>query len=214
VFITGSCCEEKNHLTNRAHQNYENKLRSGLDGFKTNLKIYLHTGGHDHCSRVMDPLVDTKEVKSEEMWGANPTKPTAEVFGKVAAGIHVVELRLKLKRQASVSSSSSMATPARKIHRAEESDQNNQGRIVTVSTGRIADGQMQYKDIRVVAAQEESRGRDRGRSTRCWSDRGFRSVYRGRGRRVAGHGGAAATTPAIAVSIAAASIEVDYTKLR
>jgi hypothetical protein len=80
VFITGSCCEEKNHLTNRAHQNYENKLRSGLDWFKTNLKMYLHTGGHHHC-RVMDPLVDTKEMKNEEMWGADPTKPTAEVYG-------------------------------------------------------------------------------------------------------------------------------------
>jgi hypothetical protein len=65
-YITDSCCGEEGHITNRKHQNFESKLRSGLNGFKQNLKMYLHTGGHHHC-RVMDPLVDTKDMNKEEM---------------------------------------------------------------------------------------------------------------------------------------------------
>jgi hypothetical protein len=187
LYITGSCCDCESHITNRQHQNYESKLKGGLDGFKMNLKMYLHTGGHHHC-RVMDPLIDTKEMKNEEKWMANHTKPTAEAFGKVAAGLHAVELRLKQKRQASVSTSSNVEAPAKKM---AKTGNRSQERIVTVSSGHLADGQLQYQDIRVVAAQEEVRGRGRGRGSnqaRGWCENYGRGSYRSRGGRQ-WHGG-------------------------
>jgi hypothetical protein len=65
-YIAGSCCEDADHIPNKGNQNYESKLRSDLEALKNNLKMYLHTGGHHHC-RVMDPLVDLKEMKTEEI---------------------------------------------------------------------------------------------------------------------------------------------------
>jgi hypothetical protein len=152
-YIKSSCCEDEDHIPNRRLQNYESKLRGDLEALKQNLKMFLHTGGHHHC-RVMDPLVDTKEMEVEKMWGPDPTKPTAEVFDKMAAGIHAVEVRLKLKRQAAASASHTAAAPAPKVRRAENG---RGGRSVTVGSGRIAGGQ--YQDMRVVTNQADQSGR-------------------------------------------------------
>jgi hypothetical protein len=63
--------------------------------------MYLHTGGHHH-GRVMDPLVDLKDMKVEEIWEKDPTVPTEAALGRIAGGIHAVEVKLKHKRQLSV----------------------------------------------------------------------------------------------------------------
>jgi hypothetical protein len=133
-------------------QNFESKIRSDLEGFKQNLKMYLHTGGHHHC-RVMDPLVDTKEMSADNMWGKDPNKPTEEVYEKVAAGIHEVEDRLKLKRQAGPSGHHAEAAPAKKQQRGDSTPTE---RRVSIGSGRDAGGQ--YQDIRITAGQEVARG--------------------------------------------------------
>jgi hypothetical protein len=111
-YIAGSCCEDADHIPNRGNQNYESKLRSDLEALKNNLKMYLHTGGHHHC-RVMDPLVDLKEMKTDEIWGKDPTTSTEAALGRMAGGIHAVEVRLKHKRQLSVGQAQSAAKVAR-----------------------------------------------------------------------------------------------------
>jgi hypothetical protein len=42
-YIAGSCCEDADHVPNRAKQNFESKRRGDLEALKNNLKMYLHT---------------------------------------------------------------------------------------------------------------------------------------------------------------------------
>jgi hypothetical protein len=122
-YIAGSCCEDTDHIPNRGNQNYESKLRSDLEALKNNLKMYFHTGGHHHC-RVMDLLVDLKEMKMEEIWGKDPNTNTEAALGKIAGGIHAVEARLKHKRQLSVSK----VQPAAKVARSDTAEGRHPGR--------------------------------------------------------------------------------------
>jgi hypothetical protein len=176
-YIAGSCCDDADHTPNRKLQNFEIKIRSDLEGLKQNLKMYLHTGGHHHC-RVMDPLVDTKEIPADKMRGKDPTKPTEEVYEKVAAGIHAVEVRLKLKRQAAPFGHHAEATPVKKHPRGDKSTSK---RRVSICSGRDAGGQ--YQDIRITASQEVARGREGwrrpARSSYCSSYSRGRGSYGG-----------------------------------
>jgi hypothetical protein len=186
-YIAGSCCDDADHAPNRKLQNFESKIRSDLENLKQNLKMYLHTGGHHHC-RVMDPLVDTKEMPADKMWSKDPTKPTEEVYDKIAAGIHAVEVRLKLKRQAVASSRHVDATPAKKQQRGGLT---HTDRRVSIGSGRDAGGQ--YQDIRITAGQEVARGgRGEGgwkRPARSGYGLGYSGGRRGYGGHRSGHHG-------------------------
>jgi hypothetical protein len=130
-YIAGSCCEDADHIPNKGNQNYESKLRSDLEALKIYLKMYLHTGGHHFC-RVMDPLVNLKEMKTEEIWEKDPTMPTEAALGRMAGGIHAVEVRLKHKRQLSVDK----VQPTAKVARVGSADRQ---RTVTLG-GHVAGG--------------------------------------------------------------------------
>jgi hypothetical protein len=71
---------------------------------------------------------------------------------KIAAGIHAVEVRLKLKRQAGPSGHHVEAAPAKKQQRG---DLTQTERRVSIGSGRDAGGQ--YQDIRITAGQEVAR---------------------------------------------------------
>jgi hypothetical protein len=82
-YITAGCCDDEDHIANRVRKGFAAKLRSDLDSVKHNLKMFLHTLGHHQCW-VMDPIHDLKDMVSDQICGSDPTKPTTEVFTRIA----------------------------------------------------------------------------------------------------------------------------------
>jgi hypothetical protein len=97
-YVTASCCDDPNHIPNRLLPNYEAKIKSGLDGVKETTKVFLHSGGHNHC-RVMDTSIDFTGLPKEAAWGNSPTIPKPAVFDRMVKGLAGVEVRIDPQRK-------------------------------------------------------------------------------------------------------------------
>jgi hypothetical protein len=97
-YITGSCCNDPQHIPNRSAQNYESGLRSGLEGVKNAMKAYLHSGGHHNC-RVLDAAMDMEGLEKDAIWEADHKTPRPEVFDKMVRALEMVEVRIPETRK-------------------------------------------------------------------------------------------------------------------
>jgi hypothetical protein len=97
-YVTGSCCDDPEHIPNRKEQNYESILKSGLKGVKNAMKAYLHSGGHHNC-RVLDAARDIEGLAKEAIWQEDHKTPRPEVFDRVVKALEMAEVRINEERK-------------------------------------------------------------------------------------------------------------------
>jgi hypothetical protein len=162
-YIIGGCCQGSGHVANRGLPNFEAKLRSGLDGVKQNMKMYLHSGGLSKCM-VLDPWIDIKGLTNEQIW-VSPTCPSDEVYLRLAAGIKAVEARLPAKRTASATP---VQEPVAKKQREGPGDQPREAAPLRAQERGRGPGRNVGRGHPRGGGQNESR---RSRGARSWRGR-------------------------------------------
>jgi hypothetical protein len=113
-YITGSCCDNPEHIPNRQVQNYENGLQSGLEGVKNAMKAYLHSRGHHNC-RVLDAARDMEGLAKEAIWEADHKTPRPVVFDKMVRALEMVEVRIPENRKRPAAASGVEAKKAKTV---------------------------------------------------------------------------------------------------
>jgi hypothetical protein len=85
-YITGGCCPDGNHATQRDKPAYKTDMMSSLSQLSRGLKDFLFNTGRRNF-KTMDPAVDLKNLQDSEIWAADPVHPKEEIYQKLAEGV-------------------------------------------------------------------------------------------------------------------------------
>jgi hypothetical protein len=96
-YTTGSCCRDKDHLTNRMEPDFVSTLKKGLDEARLVFKRYMSSTGRSTV-QMLDPNVDLQQLEKRHAWGADPVYPLPLAYDKMASGVKVVEAKIGKRR--------------------------------------------------------------------------------------------------------------------
>jgi hypothetical protein len=113
-YITGSCCDDPQHIPNRSAQNYESVLQSGLEGVKNAMKAYLHSGSHQNC-RVLDAARDMEGLANDAIWEADHKTPRPVIFDRMVKALEMVEVRIPENRKRTAAATGGETKKARTV---------------------------------------------------------------------------------------------------
>jgi hypothetical protein len=98
-YITGSCCDNAGHGTNRAAPDFKKKMSEDLDNMKRTLKDFVFREGN-RSVKIIDPNVDLRGLEEGDIWGTDPVHPKTEVYAKIAEGMVRLNAALEHKESA------------------------------------------------------------------------------------------------------------------
>jgi hypothetical protein len=80
-FVTGSCCDSEQHITNRSDQYLREDMSIQLEALKRHMRD--HAFYNCRKLRVFDPNQEIRPLNKEEAWGPDPVQLSAEAMSKV-----------------------------------------------------------------------------------------------------------------------------------
>jgi hypothetical protein len=80
-YVTGSCCDLEQHITNKNDQYLREDMTIQLDALKRHMRDHAFY----NCKklRVFDPNQEIRPLSKEEVWGPDPVQQSAEAMSKV-----------------------------------------------------------------------------------------------------------------------------------
>ncbi len=171
-YIGRSCCEDESHCTNRSRVDFYTTIREGLAMVRDTVSEYLIK--NNHKGRVVDPVLSTKVMTVEEIWGDNKIAPLPQVFERIADSIKKVEITCLgsgTKRKADdqlTDPSRSGSDPAARTHIGPNSGPSghhggHRGRRSDLTTNSGERGQWMQPWSGPYRGHNHGRGRGRGR---------------------------------------------------
>ena len=78
-YVSGTCCDSEDHLTNRSEPEFVNNLLDGLEDVRWNFWSFLF---NDNIRRagVINPCPLIEGMDQEEVWGTDPIHPKKEFY--------------------------------------------------------------------------------------------------------------------------------------
>jgi hypothetical protein len=98
-YTVNSCCDEREHISNRFQRDFKSTLTAKLADLKGNLKSFLFMNGYKNTV-VLDPAVDLRDKRDEDIWGDDPVHPREEFYLVLARSVTILEAGGKNKRRA------------------------------------------------------------------------------------------------------------------
>jgi hypothetical protein len=89
-YLVNSCCDEKEHISNRFQRNFRDTLMSKLADLRANLKNFLFMNGYQNMV-VLDPAVDLRDRRDEDVWGEDPVHPKEDFYNVLAWSVTVLK---------------------------------------------------------------------------------------------------------------------------
>jgi hypothetical protein len=84
-YITGSCCDDPSHLTNKDDQYLRENLAIHLDALKKNMRDFTYYNSKK--MKVFDPNQEIKGMGKDEIWNESATMMSREAATKVVDGL-------------------------------------------------------------------------------------------------------------------------------
>jgi len=88
-YVTGSCCEDPEHIPNRREASYYGNIKEGLAVLNRTFRDYLFVMGMRDTIMV-DPLITIRGMAMKEIWGEDPIHPKPEVYRKLASDLETI----------------------------------------------------------------------------------------------------------------------------
>jgi hypothetical protein len=107
-YVTDSCCDDPDHITNRKDADFEKKMKKDLFQANNIMREYFRSNGHQHC-RIIDPAMDILKKSKEEIWGDDPTIPKPEIYDSLVAAIPMAVARIEVAKRAGEGGAEPMA---------------------------------------------------------------------------------------------------------
>jgi hypothetical protein len=85
-YLAASCCDDRLHTTNRNDPYFKQRLTTGLEEVRKNVKDFLYYEGRRNV-KVMDPAVDIRGLEDGQTWEDDPIHLTPAAYSKLAEGI-------------------------------------------------------------------------------------------------------------------------------
>jgi hypothetical protein len=85
-FITAGCCSDKTHACQRDDPNYKSGIVHALEMQKRTAKDFLYSQGKRNFT-ILDPNMDMRGLRDNEIWGDDPIHPLPGVYGRIADGV-------------------------------------------------------------------------------------------------------------------------------
>ena len=89
-YVSSGCCPEPDHITNRSHPEFYQKMKEDLAACGTVIQDFLFTTGLRN-GRLMDPARQLHGLTVAEIWGPDPIHPKKEIYELLADGVIEVE---------------------------------------------------------------------------------------------------------------------------
>jgi hypothetical protein len=83
-YLVHGCCNDTDHMPNRAAADFSQQLKSELRGVSANLKDFLYTAGYRNI-KVLDPGTIFRGREDDQIWGDDPIHPVEAAYELLAA---------------------------------------------------------------------------------------------------------------------------------
>jgi hypothetical protein len=97
-YVAASCCNDSEHMANRAAPNFISSMIKDLATVNRAIKEFLHADGYENI-RSIDPWVGLRDISIESLWGTDPVHIKCEYFPKIVEGVKIALTLISQKRK-------------------------------------------------------------------------------------------------------------------
>jgi hypothetical protein len=97
-YVAAGCCNDSEHMANRAAPNFISSMIKDLATVNRAIKEFLHADGYENI-RSIDPWVGLRDINIESLWDTDPVHIKSEYFPKIVEGVKIALTLISQKRK-------------------------------------------------------------------------------------------------------------------
>jgi hypothetical protein len=97
-YVAAGCCNDSEHMANRAAPNFISSMIKDLATVNRAIKEFLHADGYENI-RSIDPWVGLRDINIESLWGTDPVHIKREYVPKIVEGVKIALTLISQKRK-------------------------------------------------------------------------------------------------------------------